>query len=86
MLSQINVVSKTLQTELYSLTDCRFDLNELTAAFEEAITDTTKMLHGCKLGTTYIGTDYHLFMNENFETGVVPVSYTHLTLPTILLV
>ena len=30
-----------------------------------------KKLHDCKLRNTYIGTDSHLDMNENFETGVV---------------
>ena len=42
MLSQINLFTKTLQTELYSLADFRFDLDELTAAVEEARTDATK--------------------------------------------
>ena len=71
MLSEIDVVTKVLQTSGRTLGDCRADLNMLLNAVKEERENPNSHLFGCKLGNHYISEESEFVHSKTFESAVV---------------
>ena len=71
MLSEVDVVTKVLQTSGRTLGDCSADLSTLLNAVKEERENPNSDLFGCKLGNYYISEESEFVHSKTFESAVV---------------
>lgn len=72
-LSEIDTVIKLLQTNKFSLSECRMALDALVHVISEKKDDGSSALFNCMLTDTHIGKSSHLVTDKAFEFGVVKI-------------
>ena len=73
MLKEIMVVTKSLQTNGYTLADCRECLDDLMKAVEEEKRMHSSPFYNCRLGDKYISPTSAIVKYRHFESGVVKI-------------
>lgn len=72
---EIDCVTKELQNWLWRLSDCRLNLDILTAAVNEAKNRPLSKLCGCRLGNKYNGPNSSIIHMLSFESGVLNIQH-----------
>lgn len=83
MLSEIDLITKSLQTRGHTLAQCRDDLDVLSDAVYEQRNQVGSPLYQCKLSNKYLAPSSAIVLHPAFESGVVKIQkglQPHLTL------
>ncbi len=73
MLSEIDVVTRAMQTKGRTLVEYREDLDVLIEAVDSDNKNSASRLYGCKLGTEYISRNSRIKHSTLFEAGVAKI-------------
>ncbi len=73
MLCQLDEVTKFLQSENISLSDCRLALDSIAESVDEGKSNPESDLFECQLGNRAISTSSRLMTHKSFEAGVVKI-------------
>ncbi len=73
MLSTIDDVTKSLQSNYHTLSECRDDLDALMEAVNEGKHDPSSVLYPCRQGQKYIYPTADIVQYPHFEAGLVKI-------------
>ena len=73
ILSEIDMVTKSIQNKYYTLAKCREDIDILSSTVEEERNNPDSSLYQCLLGTKYISPNAPIVPHPKFEIGVTKI-------------
>lgn len=73
VLGEIDRVTKLLQRQDATLSDCRMYIDSLLHGVAVYLTDADSVLYVCRLGNKYVSINANIATNPQFESGVVKI-------------